>query len=64
PPQTALRQTSQINFVGWVERSYTHQFRAPNAWVSLRSTHPTKFICEVWRKAVREQARSYEERTL
>ena len=29
-------------FVGWVERSDTHQCRCVWRWVSLRSTHPTK----------------------
>src|ERR1700759_2214933 len=28
-------------FVGWVERSDTHQMRLARRWVSLRSTHPT-----------------------
>src|SRR5882724_7879979 len=29
-------------FVGWVERSDTHQSRCEWRWVSLRSTHPTE----------------------
>jgi len=38
---------SKLVFVGWVERSETHQFgrwtghKHQNRWVSLRSTHPT-----------------------
>ena len=44
------RQVLQVRdaakaLVGWVERSDTHRFRAPSAWVSLRSTHPTERAC-------------------
>ena len=35
------------SFVGWVERSDTHQRRCVWRWVSLRSTHPTRIRLRV-----------------
>src|SRR5262249_59763712 len=41
-----LSPPSTSSFVGWVERSETHQVvrRSFRRWVSLRSTHPTKDV--------------------
>jgi hypothetical protein len=40
-------QRSGEVFVGWVERSDTHDFFALSRWVSLRST-PSYFVLVLW----------------
>ena len=60
-PGPSLLIAQERSTVGWRGAQRYPSIRAPTAWVSLRSTHPTHPSSEPLAAPVREQARSYEE---